>query len=201
MSEKKVKDIYATRRNILKGLLGAAGAGALGCMVVPFGTIKAPSGKKKRQKVVKGDKLVYAVGPNAGKEIKVDDLKVYKGTLAFPKGKEQHENLILLFRAKESEFKKPTKIDYTVKGFCAYSAICTHMGCTVEWYPEKQFSFDFPHLFCPCHQSVFDVFHGAKVLAGPAPRPLPQLPLMIADNVIAAAGDFDGPIGPQPGGK
>ena len=48
---------------------------------------------------------------------------------------------------------------------------------------------------------MFDVFHGAKVLAGPAPRPLPQLPLMISDGVIAAAGDFDGPIGPQPGGK
>ena len=201
MSERKIKDFNTTRRKILKGMLGVAGAGALGSMIVPFGTIKAPSGKKVRQKIAKGDRLVYAVGPNAGKVIEVSNLSVGKGTLAFPKGKEEHNNLILLFRAKEDEFQKPTKINYTVDGFCAYSAICTHMGCTVEWYPEKQFSFDFPHLFCPCHQSVFDVFHGAKVLAGPAPRPLPQLPLMISDGVIAAAGDFDGPIGPQPGGK
>ncbi len=199
--EKKVKDIYTTRRNVIKGLVGAAGAGALGCIAVSFGTIKAPSNKKKREKVVKGDKLVYAVGPNAGKEIKASELKLYKGTLAFPKGKEQHDNLILLFHAKESDFQKPTKLNYIVDGFCAYSAICTHMGCTVEWYPEKQFNFNFPHLFCPCHQSVFDVFHGAKVLAGPAPRPVPQLPLMIVDGIIAAAGDFDGPIGPQLGGK
>ncbi len=201
MSERKIKDFNKTRRKILKGMLGIAGVGALGSMIVPFGTIKSVSGKKVRQKITKGDKLVYAVGPNAGKEIKASNLSIGKGTLAFPKGKEEHNNLILLFRAKENEFGKPTKINFTNKGFCAYSAICTHMGCTVEWYPEKQFSFDFPHIFCPCHQSVFDVFHGAKVLAGPAPRPLPQLPLMISDGVIAAAGDFDGPIGPQPGGK
>ena len=136
MADKKIKDFYTTRRKILKGMLGAVGAGALGCMLVPFGTIKAPSGKKGRQKITKGDKLVYAVGPNAGKEIKVSDLAINKGTLAFPKGKEEHNNLILLFRAKEDEFQKPTKINYTVDGFCAYSAICTLMGCTVEWFPE-----------------------------------------------------------------
>ena len=200
MSEKKI--VYnecTTRRKVLKGMLGIAGVGALGGLTLSFGTIKSPSNKKKRQKVAKGDKLVFAVGPNAGKLIKVEDLPLKKGTLAFPKGKEEHNNLILLFHAEEKEFQKPTKIGYTVEGFCAYSAICTHMGCTVEWYPQKQFSFDFPHLFCPCHQSVFDVFHGAKVLAGPAPRPLPQLPLMIADNTISAAGDFDGPIGPKQG--
>ena len=32
---------------------------------------------------------------------------------------------------------------------------------------------------CPCHQSTFDVLHGAEPVAGPAGRPLPQLPLAI----------------------
>ena len=188
------------RRQVIKGLLGVVGIGIVGCMVVPFGTIEFPSGKK-RKKIAKGDKLVYAVGPNTGKEILAKDLAVGKGTLAFPKGKKEHDNLILLFRAKESEFGKPTKLNYTVNGFCAYSAICTHMGCVVEWYPEKQFSVDFPHIYCPCHQAIYDAFHGAKVLVGPPPRPLPQLPLMIADNIVTAAGDFDGPVGPSLGGK
>lgn len=190
-----------TRRNIIKTMMGAIGLGAAGGLTLSLGTIKSESHKKERSKINRGDKLVFAIGANAGKLINIKDLTVKKGTLAFPKGKEEHNNLILLFHAKEEEFQKPTKINYTSNGFCAYSAICTHMGCSVEWYPQKQFSFDFPHLFCPCHQSVFDVFHGAKVLAGPAPRPLPQLPLMITGNEIAAAGDFDGPIGPLPGGK
>ncbi len=191
-----------TRRRVIKTLLGTAGVGAMTGVGLSFGTIKAPSGKKERRKVVKGDKLVFAMGPNANKLIHPGDIPPNKGTLAYPKGKEDHDNLILLIHAaNQADFKKPTKLNWIVDGFIAYSAICTHMGCVVEWYPEKQFSFDFPHLFCPCHQSVFDIFHGAKVLAGPAPRPLPQLPLMIADNIITAAGDFDGPIGPLPGGK
>ena len=32
-------------------------------------------------------------------------------------------------------------------------------------------------LICPCHQSVFDVLHGARPISGPAARPLPQLPI------------------------
>ena len=208
MSEKDKKSIeeeskpYITRRSIIKGLIGTAGVGVFAGLTLPFGTIKNTSGKKKRQKIAKGDKLVFAVGDKANQIIKVDDLPLHKGTLAYPKGKEEHHNLILLFHSPVNNFQEPTKMDFITKnGFAAYSAICTHMGCTVEWYPHKQFSFDFPHLFCPCHQSVFDIFHGAKVLAGPAPRPLPQLPIMISDNIIVAAGDFNGPIGPQPGGK
>ncbi|WP_051904389.1 QcrA and Rieske domain-containing protein [Hippea jasoniae] len=207
MSEKDRKlesscEACVHRRKILKGLIGVAGLGASLGFLASFGTIKPEEKKKGRRKINKGDKLVFAVGDMANKVITVDSLPVGKGTLAYPKGKEDHDNLILLFHAKYDEFEKPTKLKFVTKeGFAAYSAICTHMGCTVEWYPNKQFSFNFPHLFCPCHQSVFDVFHGAKVLAGPAPRPLPQLPIMVANNEIVAAGDFDGPIGPLPGGK
>lgn len=49
------------------------------------------------------------------------------------------------------------------EGIMAMSAICTHLGCTVgkvEWGYQ-----------CPCHGSKFD--SSGRVLAGPAPRPLP----------------------------
>lgn len=49
------------------------------------------------------------------------------------------------------------------KGILAMSAICTHLGCTVgrvEWGYQ-----------CPCHGSKFD--SNGRVLAGPAPSPLP----------------------------
>jgi menaquinol-cytochrome c reductase iron-sulfur subunit len=48
--------------------------------------------------------------------------------------------------------------------FRAVSAVCTHLGCTVDLNANgKGFA-------CPCHGSRFD--EQAKVISGPAPRPL-----------------------------
>jgi thiosulfate dehydrogenase [quinone] large subunit len=57
--------------------------------------------------------------------------------------------------------------------FVAYSAVCTHAGCTVGYNTEQE------RLVCPCHGSVYDPRHSAKVVAGPAPRPLAALPVRI----------------------
>ena len=52
-------------------------------------------------------------------------------------------------------------------------------------------------LFCPCHQSVFDVLEGAKPIGGPATRPLPQLPLEVGtDGFLRAQDDYSEPVGP-----
>jgi ubiquinol-cytochrome c reductase iron-sulfur subunit len=74
----------------------------------------------------------------------------------------------------------------------AYSKVCTHAGCPVDLYQEQLYQ-----LLCPCHQSLFDVLKGAQPVFGPAPRPLPQLPLKIdeAGYLVASAG-YDQPIGP-----
>jgi cytochrome b6-f complex iron-sulfur subunit len=58
----------------------------------------------------------------------------------------------------------------------AFSAICTHMGCTVAPSGAK--------LNCPCHGSVFDALTGKNV-GGPAPKPLPAVDVHVADgNVV-----------------
>jgi Rieske Fe-S protein len=58
----------------------------------------------------------------------------------------------------------------------AFSAICTHMGCTVAPSGAK--------LNCPCHGSVFDALTGKNV-SGPAPKPLPAVDVHVADgNVV-----------------
>ena len=46
----------------------------------------------------------------------------------------------------------------------ALSLVCTHLGCLVEWSPERR------QLICPCHRASFDL--GGNVLEGPPPRPL-----------------------------
>jgi Rieske Fe-S protein len=79
-------------------------------------------------------------------------------------------------------------------GVVAYTSICTHTGCDVDhWQPNERL------LACQCHFSVFDPKDGAKVVDGPAPRPLPALPLTIADGKLVAAGPFTAPIGFEKG--
>lgn len=187
------------RRKILQAGLGIAGVSLLGSMTAVFGTIKPQTSKAgERKPITAGDKLIYAMGPKKGQIITLDSIKIDKGALAFPLGKEEHLNLIMIIHELESEFKKPTHLNWVVSGTVAYSAICTHMGCTVDWHPKSQKPAPYPHIFCPCHQSMYDIFEGAKVVSGPAPRPLPQLPLKInPNNEIVADGDFDGPVGPM----
>ncbi len=48
----------------------------------------------------------------------------------------------------------------------AFSAICTHEGCTVSYQPGESV------IWCPCHDGRFDL--NGRVLSGPPPRPLPK---------------------------
>ncbi len=63
--------------------------------------------------------------------------------------------------------------------FVAYSAVCTHQGCKVE-YKNGQ-------LACPCHGSVFDPADGAAVIAGPAPKPLTEIPVKVQGGDVVKA--------------
>jgi thiosulfate dehydrogenase [quinone] large subunit len=55
--------------------------------------------------------------------------------------------------------------------FVAYSSICTHAGCEVQFNPAGK------DLVCPCHGAVYDPYNNAQVLAGPAPYPLQNIPI------------------------
>jgi len=59
----------------------------------------------------------------------------------------------------------------------AFSAICTHRGCTVKPAASE---FD-----CPCHQSRFDLTTGA-VLGGPAPRALDNVTVRLEGDAVMA---------------
>jgi ubiquinol-cytochrome c reductase iron-sulfur subunit len=87
----------------------------------------------------------------------------------------------------------PTVMNWTVDDIVCYSKICTHVGCPAALYEQTTH-----HILCPCHQSTFDAPRGATVLFGPAPRPLPQLPITTdAEGYLVAQSDFTEPVGPS----
>jgi cytochrome b6-f complex iron-sulfur subunit len=63
--------------------------------------------------------------------------------------------------------------------FVAYSAVCTHQGCTVAYKADN--------LVCPCHGSTFDPADGAAVVTGPATRPLPEIPVKVQGGEVVKA--------------
>ncbi len=83
--------------------------------------------------------------------------------------------------------------DWSVDGIQCYSKICTHVGCPISLWERTT-----GNVLCPCHQSTFDLGDAAKVVFGPAARPLPQLPLAVdAEGYLIAQDDFDEPVGPS----
>ncbi len=71
---------------------------------------------------------------------------------------------------------KPALVLRSTEGVTAFSLICTHLGCTVQWQEGKQ------QFFCPCHDGMFD--RDGDVLSGPPPMPLEQLPVKIVGNDV-----------------
>jgi cytochrome b6-f complex iron-sulfur subunit len=65
----------------------------------------------------------------------------------------------------------------TAGNVVAFTAICTHQGCTVGPAGAE--------LHCPCHGSVYDAFTGA-VKKGPAPSPLAAVPVHVAGGEVVA---------------
>ena len=60
---------------------------------------------------------------------------------------------------------KPGILVLTEQGqYKAFTAVCTHLQCTVQYRP------DFKHIWCACHNGHFDL--SGKNIAGPPPRPL-----------------------------
>lgn len=116
---------------------------------------------------------------------------------------DQAKSVILLIKVPEDDWKPgmdtpvregsdETHLNWTHQGIVAYSKICTHVGCPAALYERTTH-----RILCPCHQSTFDATDAAKVVFGPAHRPLPQLPIGVDDEgYLVARGDFNEPTGP-----
>ncbi len=88
------------------------------------------------------------------------------------------KNDIRLGEAKEIVFNNNpvVVINRYEKGFVAFSKVCTHLGCLVEYDKALR------KLVCPCHAGTFDL--EGNVLSGPPPRPLPSIPLKVEGDFV-----------------
>jgi arsenite oxidase small subunit len=68
------------------------------------------------------------------------------------------------------------------RSIVAYSILCQHMGCPVE-YRRKSREF-----VCPCHQTQYDPERLASIIQGLALRPLPRVRLEVRGGAVWAVG-------------
>lgn len=63
----------------------------------------------------------------------------------------------------------------------AFSAICTHLDCTVQYREDRQ------EIWCACHNGKYDL--SGKNVSGPPPRPLDPLEVkMLGDQIVVMKG-------------
>lgn len=75
---------------------------------------------------------------------------------------------VLLIRIDESQWR-------------AYSAVCTHLGCTVQYQERER------RIWCACHGGTYDL--NGRVISGPPPRPLESYVVHVrGEEVIISRG-------------
>jgi ubiquinol-cytochrome c reductase iron-sulfur subunit len=188
------------RRSLIKKSLGAAlGLSALSPLLLLRDLGPLP---KKEFETTSWKSGTYLVTDPGNRRIKASDLEVGAVAQVLPEIEDpEHRALsdigkdaVLLIRLRPQEFNlTPAKLAMTHDGIIAFSKICSHMGCAVALYEQQT-----KHLLCPCHQSTFDVTRGAKVIFGPAARPLPQLDITVdGEGYLVAREPFSEPVGPS----
>ena len=179
------------RRSFLVRLVAAAAA-SLG--VAALFPVRSLGGRPGRELVEtawqKGVRLV----DSDGRTVAVGDVTTGQIITVYPEGHVGSADAVTLLIGLLPDAIRPVpgREGWSLRGLVAYSKLCTHVGCPVGLYEPTSMQ-----LFCPCHQSVFDVADGARPTGGPATRALPQLPLGAdAEGHLIALGEFSEAPGP-----
>lgn len=188
------------RRPLIKRtLLAAVGLVGVGPIVMLRDLGPLPGKSLETTNWKAGTRLVTDPGD---RPIKASDLEVGAVVQTLPELLPDQERTlndiakdpVLLIRLRPEDFNlDDERLSWTHEGIIAFSKICSHMGCAVALYEQSTH-----HLLCPCHQSTFDVTRAAKVIFGPAARPLPQLNITVdAEGYLVARAPFNEPVGPS----
>jgi ubiquinol-cytochrome c reductase iron-sulfur subunit len=177
------------RRGFLRRMLAVALAAIGGAALFPVRSLGSRPGRS----------LYHTQWTPGARMVTIDDALVRADTLevggfitVFPEGHAgSADSQVVLLRLTPGSYEAAGG-GAAPEGYVAFSKICTHAGCPIGLYEPATNS-----LFCPCHQSVFAVMEAAAPTAGPATRPLPQLPIEVDDNgYLVAIDDFAEPVGP-----
>ena len=183
-----VAPVEGRRPFLSRILIGAAGLVGINLLALVASLGPAPGDTLRRTRWAKGVRLV------TGEGAPVRPVDVASGGIAniWPEGSIGHERSAVLLLRLAQPPQEPTRLEWIVDDLVAYSKVCTHAGCPVALYRERDNA-----LFCPCHQSTFDPSRGAVPTFGPAARALPQLPLGTdSAGYLVALGDFTAHVGP-----
>lgn len=147
----------------------------------------------------RGDLLVAAAENPSRQALAPGDVGLEEAILAYAldpvsRTVKNHRNNLLIVVRLRPESIEPAFRHLAADGILAFSAICTHMGCIVDQFTD--FGREQKQLNCRCHGSIFDPRRGAAVVDGPAPRPLPAIPIGVSGGLLAVAGGFTGRVGP-----
>ena len=124
----------AARRDVVNWLLGTSAAAFLASMLYPIARYLVPP------------RVAESTAATVTLPVKADEVKPNTGQI-FKFGSKP----AILVRSGSGELK-------------AFSAVCTHLNCTV------QYRADLGEIWCACHNGHFDL--NGKNVSGPPPRPL-----------------------------
>jgi ubiquinol-cytochrome c reductase iron-sulfur subunit len=189
-----------SRRGLLVGAGGVAGAGLVVALATPAASIGPTLAGIHDTPWRRGVRMVDEKGtPYLASEIELGSWYT-----ALPEGADPEDlgsGLIVVRLPHEYIHLPADRRDWAPEGILAFSKICPHAGCAVSEYryplypntPGQQ-----PAFTCPCHYSTFLPGRGGELIFGPAGRELPQLPVMVdSEGHLAAAGPFREDIGPS----
>ena len=187
MGNSKDKDYLLSRRTVVK-------AGLVTGIAMPMSALGQPPDRMRPQQ---GDQLVFDEGLKLGEVVRPEMLELEQRPVSALARDPQTDvlrdgsrlNRLMITRLDAEKLSARFQVN-AAAGVVAYSAICTHTGCDVINWDPAQF-----RMACPCHESQFDIYDGARNVGGPAPRPLAMLPLEVVDGVVTVAGSFRGRVG------
>jgi len=192
--------VLATRRAILQAAIGAGvTATVLSALYVAAGLKPKEVLTPNKEPPKPGDILVWAQGSNANQPLQGSDLKeggpfilVYPMDPVTKVVKNGIVNNTMMVLKLPTSKMGPKTASMAYHGIVAYSAWCTHLGCIVSiWRADLQ------DMQCPCHGTIYNPYHHAEVVSGPAPRPLPGIKVKESGGNLVIDGHFDGPLGPD----
>ncbi len=144
------------------GVVGVAALAACGGSTTPPTTGAAPSttSGSASESSGSGGPGASGAGVPSGTPVKTADVPVGGGVI-------NPSALFVVTQPSAGQFK-------------AFSAVCTHMGCTVTKIVDGMID-------CPCHQSQFDISTGTPTAASQAKRPLPGKTATVSGDSVYVA--------------